>query len=123
MTSAARIAELERVSETPIVDKVLPAVLYSIRKAGYPEKLFTEPLLAECVVFGDDYANLLHVARRLERALKVAEDALDKVAAFHDESANERLLLVDSYSAFDEPHAVKTARAALAQIKELRNGK
>lgn len=63
-------------SDTPIVDKVLPAVLYDAREAGHPEKLFTEALLAECVVFGDDYANLLHIARRVERVLKVAEPCL-----------------------------------------------
>lgn len=61
-------------------------------------------------------ARSLAAADRLET---LAEDnarlleALEEIAAFTDTGANERLEKTGSYSSFDEPSAVETARAAL----------
>lgn len=41
--------------------------------------------------------------------------ALTRIAAFDDEYGNARLTATGSYSAFDEPAAVETARAAIAK--------
>lgn len=41
--------------------------------------------------------------------------ALTEIAAYSDDRANDRLRLVGSYGAFDEPGAVETARKALEQ--------
>jgi len=43
--------------------------------------------------------------------------ALEKLAGEEDESANEYLKKNGSYSAFDEPHAVKISREALKKHK------
>lgn len=51
-------------------------------------------------------------ARRLERALAVAESALNSVAAWREGDV--------VGSSFDEPGSAGIARAALAQIEELR---
>jgi hypothetical protein len=46
----------------------------------------------------------------------VLVEALRKLAAFDDIGANRRLADTGSYLSFDEPGAVETARAALAQL-------
>jgi hypothetical protein len=46
----------------------------------------------------------------------VLVEALREIAAFDDRGANEHLAKTGSYGAFDEPGAVETARAALAQL-------
>lgn len=42
--------------------------------------------------------------------------ALTEIAAFNDIWANGELFMCGSYSSFDEPHSVQTARAALATV-------
>lgn len=43
-------------------------------------------------------------------------EAVAKLAAFDDEAANNELAALGSYSGFDEPVAVQTAREALEKI-------
>lgn len=40
-------------------------------------------------------------------------EALERIAAFYDTHANERLMTTGSYSGFDEPNAVEIARTVL----------
>ena len=49
-----------------------------------------------------------------EEELAHLRTALTLIAAFEDEAANEHLAFTGSYSAFDEPSAVRIARAALS---------
>jgi len=46
-------------------------------------------------------------------------DALIEIAAYDDHGANETLKRTGSYSSFDEPGSVETARKALSSIKTL----
>lgn len=55
---------------------------------------------------------------KAEAALKVAIEALTEIAAFDDTRANVKMTATGSYGSFDEPEAVKAARAALARIEE-----
>lgn len=55
---------------------------------------------------------------RLRSQLKEAVEALEAIASFEDKSANMHLRLTGSYSCFDEPNAVRLARAALDKLKE-----
>lgn len=50
--------------------------------------------------------------------LIAAVEALEAIAAYNDESANNYLQKTGSYSAFYEPNAVQTAREALRPFKE-----
>lgn len=51
-------------------------------------------------------------------ALAVAREALELIAAYHDEQGNAHLE-VGTYAAFDEPFSVEAARDALARMDEL----
>lgn len=61
------------------------------------------------------YNDLLDHARRLERAMAGAEEALNRIASWREGAV--------VGSSFDEPGSAGIARAALAQIEELRNDK
>lgn len=56
-------------------------------------------------------------ARGLERENARLRNALEKIAALNDDSANSYLSLTGSFSSFDEPASVEIARAALQQGK------
>ena len=47
-----------------------------------------------------------------ERA-QLLKNALTEIGAFADDAANDRLANTGSYSSFDEPYSVETARIAL----------
>lgn len=61
------------------------------------------------------------VAHRIERERDCAVEALKDIAALKDDSAQNVLEIHGTYSAFDEPHSVKTAREALAEIERSRS--
>lgn len=56
-----------------------------------------------------------------QRKLTIALEALRKLAAFTDESANARFINTKSYASFDKPGAVKTAREALRAINHIKD--
>lgn len=49
----------------------------------------------------------------LKAEVERLREALTEIAAFNDIWANGELFMCGSYSSFDEPHSVQTARAAL----------
>jgi hypothetical protein len=49
--------------------------------------------------------------------LEIAIEALERIAAFYDTGANAHLEKTGSYSLFDEPGSVRTAREALLKMK------
>lgn len=51
--------------------------------------------------------------------LEIMRAALTEIAAFDDRLASESLARHGSYSSFDEPGAVQTAREALAKVQRL----
>lgn len=57
-----------------------------------------------------------HAALVEQRSVLI--EALREIAAFDDESANQRLTETGSYSSFDEPGAVRAARTAIATIEQ-----
>lgn len=52
----------------------------------------------------------------IEQRLRIAVEALNSIAAFTDELANDRLKETGSYSSFDEPGSVQLARETLEKI-------
>lgn len=59
---------------------------------------------------------------RAMEALREAREALEEIASLGDSGASEILERTGSYSAFDEPASVRTARAALSRIDALTPG-
>jgi hypothetical protein len=53
---------------------------------------------------------------------EVAEAALNRIACWDDDVANNQLRINGSYAGFDEPSSVKIAREALASIKDKAHG-
>jgi hypothetical protein len=64
--------------------------------------------------------DLMNDNARLKDALASARKALEEIACFRDEGANERLAKTGSYGSFDEPGSVKIAREFLAVTDDLR---
>lgn len=55
----------------------------------------------------------------IQKQLGLALLALNRIAAFSDSGANERLKITGKYSWFDEPGSVQTARKVLKEIEYL----
>lgn len=51
-----------------------------------------------------------------DKSLAIAREALTSIAAFDDSGANSHLKFHGSYALFDEPSAVRAARAALLRM-------
>jgi hypothetical protein len=54
-----------------------------------------------------------------DEALKLAMEALEKIACFNDILATEILIRTGEYSSFDEPSSVRQSRYAISAIKEM----
>lgn len=61
-------------------------------------------------------------ADAVDAALTIAREALTGIAAFNDSGANSHLKFHGSYAMFDEPSAVRTARAALLRMNAAEAG-
>jgi len=59
--------------------------------------------------FSEDWLVMLEASDRIE----ALEAALQRIAAYDDKLANDRLLETGSYGSFDEPGSVQVARRAL----------
>lgn len=66
--------------------------------------------------------SLLDELETLRADNKRYEEALDKISAYDDAYANSRLRDTGSYASFDNPEAVKIARAARTPKPESGNG-
>lgn len=88
-------------------------------EAVLPKRSFADPRITALQAENEKLREALLAHKEVakdyaDEALRLRE-ALREIAAFSDTRACERLASTGSYSAFDEPGSVQTARAALGE--------